>query len=172
MIFWQHSASQHLGRLSERLAKYQGGQILLNTKMGIFRGPINNFTVVGEQIKFDLLWLAKKRVISKPLCMKWKWEMTHEQVRNVECKITIELRTGTEKGPAEGPTEMQAEVPVKKFYQNKQGKRWWWWGVVYPKCLFFSTSIAGERGVLFQPNDPRNLQLVGEVIIDPFAPTP
>lgn len=173
MIFWQHDASKELDRLAIRLMKYKGGQILINTKGETLRGAIIDYEETGAQINFSLLWLAKKRIVSNSsLCSKWKWELTHEPTSKISCAITIELVSGEEKGPKSEnlSAEMLAHVELKKFYQNKQWKKWGLWGIVYPKCLFFSTKIPGERGTLFQPHDPRNLKLEGENIIDPYAP--
>ncbi|MSU55645.1 MAG: hypothetical protein EXS46_03880 [Candidatus Taylorbacteria bacterium] len=174
MIFWQYNASREPVRLAVRLAKYKGGQILLNTSGKTVRGLITDYVEKGPEIIFHLGWLAEKRIISPSVWFKkdaWKWELIHMPLHpKISCAINLEILDGEERGSTEGTgTEsLNRKVELRKFYQNKEWKIWRFHTL--PKCLFFSTRVTGERGVLFQPQDPRNLLLKDYEVIDPFAP--
>ena len=177
MIFWQHKASKEPARLAERLFKYTGGQILLNTKGETLRGEITDYEEKGSVIAFRLRWLAKKRVISPSRFFRkgaWKWELTHSStlpkpLDKIVCAIHLEIQNGEERGPEEETEEpITQAIEVDKFHQNKQWRIWRF--QTKPKCLFFSTKTPNERGVLFQPHDPRNLRLEDGEIVDPYAP--
>jgi len=171
MIFWQYDAKKNFERLSERLLKYKGGQLLLRTDEGELRGPVTDYEETGPKIAFRLQWLAKKKILSNSRWNpEWKWQLTHEPASTLICSITLEFERGAERGPKdESGAGTESSIftfgKIKKFYQNKQKRLG---GVVFPKCLFFTTTL-GERGTLFQLHDPRNLQLEGETILDPGA---
>lgn len=170
MIFWQYNASKNPERLAERLPKYKGGQVMLHTKGETLRGEITDYEVSGSRVRFRLRWLAIKRVIRKSKWYKrasWKWEFLHIPTHRLKCAIDVEVGIGEERGLSDDEI-LHRDVALAKFHQNKE---WRFWKFrTNPKCLFFSTTNPGERGVLFQPHDPRNLALIENEVTDPCAP--
>lgn len=180
MMFWQYDASVDSARLASRLMKYKGGQILVNTRGETLQGEIARYEETCPQVKFHLGWLARKVSTSDS---HWyqrgscRWELLHtpalpEPLNVISCAIVIELQVGEEHDLTQpkAATPFVSRLAVAKFYQNKE------WHIgrfrTRPKCLFFSTTIPGERGILFQPHDPRNLRLENGKIIDPCTAEP
>ena len=176
MRFWQYRASKYSKRLAHRLKKFNHGQLLLEHAGGeTFRGQIKEFRLSeGGKIEFDLHWRASKVIISKSLWLpKWKWELAkwdwHKDSSSIPilaCAVDVEVKTGNEHGHLEDLPADALKVELRKFHQNKAGKKG---KTVYPKCLFFTTTL-GEKGTLFQPHDPRNLTVEDGEVVDPFAP--
>ncbi|MEK7575053.1 MAG: hypothetical protein AAB511_02360 [Patescibacteria group bacterium] len=184
MRIWQFKASKHPERLAARLAKFNGGQLLLETETGTFRGqlesidPLTSIKCSGDgKLEFSLIWRAQKVTLSKSVWHpKWKWELAQWNWHHASgptpirgCSIHVEMTEGNETGhPNKQVTEgLTAKVALKRFYQDKSA---WGHGILFPKCLFFTTD-RGEKGTLFQPRDPRNLVLKEDgTILDPSLP--
>jgi hypothetical protein len=180
MRIWKYEAKRHSDRLAHRLKKYDGGQILLVTSAVTYRGQISNYQLIGTTIDFKLTWLARKRIISNSFWSpKWSWELVQYRwpatdssfvlLRNTA--INLEMTNSGHEGHDRPENQAIADIDVAKFHQNKThdgkiaGSK-----VTHPKCLFFVTTL-NESGALFQPSDPRNLEILADgTVIDPLCP--
>ena len=184
MKWWKFKASEHIERLTKRLTKFNGGQILMEGSDETIRGNIDTINISdGPSLELKLLWHAKKTVLSESFWFPdWKWELVtwdwqdqkEGRVPILSCTLNFRITEGNDKGHEENSDssipkaeeEKLKERNLKKFYQDKDALNH---GVVFPKCLYLITD-NGEIATLFQPDDPRNLRLFFGAIIDFFLP--